>query len=188
MKRRDVLKISAGVAAVPVLLPAQSGPAKKHEAHAAAAGAKAVAQNWKPAILTADQNQTIIVLTDLIIPATDTPGAKAALVNRYIDLLLKDGPASERERFLGGLKWFDEYSVKRSGSEFRKLSQADQIALLKTLSEGTEAGIEPGHEFFRMMKNLTSRVYYATDIGFRELNKGGRVPGTFACEHSGSHA
>src|SRR5437867_10734692 len=44
--------------------------------------------DWKPAFLDEHQNQTLIVLSDLIIPETDTPGAKQALVNRFIDLLL----------------------------------------------------------------------------------------------------
>ena len=44
--------------------------------------------NWKPAFLSEDQNETLIALSDMISPATDTPGAKEALVNRYLDLVL----------------------------------------------------------------------------------------------------
>jgi hypothetical protein len=32
-----------------------------------------------------------------------------------------------------------------------------------------------------MAKALTSRIYYSTEIGMRELNKGGRVPATLNC-------
>ena len=46
------------------------------------------APGWKPLLLDEHQNETLIILSDLIIPATDTPGAKEALVNRYIDLVL----------------------------------------------------------------------------------------------------
>src|SRR5262245_53303704 len=49
--------------------------------------------DWKPLFLDEHQNQTLIVLSDLIIPETDTPGAKQALVNRFVDLLLAaEGP------------------------------------------------------------------------------------------------
>jgi len=30
---------------------------------------------------------------------------------------------------------------------------------------------------------MTAEVYYATEIGFNELNKGGRVPATFGGPH-----
>ncbi len=44
-----------------------------------------------------------IALTELIIPATDTPGVKAARVNRYLDLFLRDGAPTQRQSFLEGL-------------------------------------------------------------------------------------
>ena len=31
-------------------------------------------------------------------------------------------------------------------------------------------------------KSLTASIYYATKAGFKEMNKGGRVPSTFACK------
>jgi hypothetical protein len=49
--------------------------------------------DWKPLFLDQHQNDTVIALTEAIIPATDTPGAKAALVNRYIDLFRPRDPA-----------------------------------------------------------------------------------------------
>ena len=50
-------------------------------------------QDWTPRVLTARQNDAVVVLTELIIPETDTPGAKAALVNRFIDSVLSDATA-----------------------------------------------------------------------------------------------
>ena len=44
-------------------------------------------------MLTAHQNDAVIVLTELIVPETDTPGAKATLVNRFIDGVLADAPS-----------------------------------------------------------------------------------------------
>ena len=37
--------------------------------------------------------------------------------------------------------------------------------------------------FFRQVKSLTARICYATKIGFKDMNKGGRVPSTFGCTH-----
>ena len=61
------------------LTPAQRGVDASNELKGA---------NWKPVFLDEHQNETLIILSDLIIPATDTPGAKEALVNRYIDLVM----------------------------------------------------------------------------------------------------
>jgi hypothetical protein len=36
--------------------------------------------------LNPHQNATLVTMTDLIIPETDTPGAKAVRVNEFIDL------------------------------------------------------------------------------------------------------
>ena len=47
----------------------------------------------------------------------------------------------------------------------------------------SEPDIAPGHRFFRMRKRMTAEIYYSTEIGFNELNKGGRAPATFGCRH-----
>ncbi len=157
MKRRDLLKLGASAAAAPVLLAQQAA--------------------WTPAFFDAHQNETVVALTDLLIPATDTPGAKAALVNRHLDHLLDASPFAEQERFLDGLSWLDGDAIQRHGKPFTRCSEPQQIAMLEALDSGSG----PGHEFFRLAKRLTAELYYATEIGFGELNKGSRVPSTFAC-------
>jgi hypothetical protein len=170
MKRRDVLKAGAVVPAV--------AAAQHHYAPQAAAKST----GWKPKTLSSAQNETVIALADTIIPATDTPGAKEAKVNEYIDLFLGNAPRGERERFMSGLKWFEEHSAKQLGTPFSKAAAGDRVKLLLALEEGG-AGLEEGHQFFRLAKQLTSRIYYNTAIGFKEMNKGGRVPKTFGCQH-----
>lgn len=144
---------------------------------AVAAPASALAQvstlpDWKPELFDAHQNETVIALTELIIPATDTPGAKAALVNRWMDRMLGVGPQEQKDAFFSGLAWLDGHSIALHKKPFVKLTEAQQVAILKEL----DGGQGPGNQFFRMAKGLTSRLYYATEIGMRELNKGGRVP------------
>jgi len=171
MHRRDLLKLGASLAFSGAAIPA---------AWAQEAAKQAAKPNWRPAVLSAHENETVITLTDLIIPSTDTPGAKTARVNRYIDLLLRDGPLEQRERFIGGLAWLDNYAIREHGHAFVKCAPAEQVAILKALDEGQG----PGHVFFHQIKSLTSRIYYATEIGYQELNKGGRVPASFACDHA----
>ena len=149
---------------------------------AVAAPGSALAQvpagaDWKPELFDAHQNETVVVLSELILPATDTPGAKAALVNRWMDRLLAAGPQAQKDAFLSGLGWLDGVAIGERGKPFVRLTEAEQISILQAMDTGSG----PGAQFFRMAKALTSRIYYSTEIGMRELNKGGRVPATLNC-------
>ena len=63
--------------------------------------------DWKPVFLDPHQNETLTRLSDLIIPETDTPGAKVALVNRFIDRLLEAEATDRQREFLNGLAYLD---------------------------------------------------------------------------------
>lgn len=178
MKRRDLLQISAAAAAVPLVAPAQE---HAHDGGAASKASARSAAAWKPQVFTPQQNETVVALTEAIIPTTDTPGAKAAKVNQYIDLFLAAGPASERQRFLTGLDWLESYTTRKYQQPFARCTTAQQNEILTILDRGADADTEAGHQFFRMAKQMTSRFYYQTEIGFKELNKGG-VPTSFGCQ------
>jgi hypothetical protein len=186
MKRRDLIKsvvLGAGAAA--------TGSAQQHVhvteiAPAPAAAAAGASQAWAPQVFDEHQNQTVIGLTELIIPETDTPGAKAAKVNEYIDLYLHDLAQDNGHSFLKGLGWLDGYALKLHQKPFINLTEQQQTAILEKLDAGEEDGLAPGAEFFRQVKKLTVTGYYTSKIGIAELNKDG-VPETFACTHE-SHA
>lgn len=184
MNRREILKGAvAGAGAISVPATAQQHP------HAATSAAAQTAQPaWKPLLFDAHQNDTVVALTELIIPATDTPGAKAAKVNEYIDLLLHDGPQERRNRFLSGLAWLEGYALRQHRKPFAGCTPNQQVAMLKSLDGAADPAMQPGAEFFAEIKRLTVAGYYTTRIGVDELNKGGRVPATFACTHNGRHA
>ena len=107
--RRHALKTLAlggvGAATAPGWVVRLTDVALAHAEHTAQA--PPATASWAPAVLTPRQNETVITLSELIIPQTDTAGAKAAGVNRFIDAVIADAPPAEREQFLGGLKWID---------------------------------------------------------------------------------
>jgi gluconate 2-dehydrogenase gamma chain len=175
MNRRDLLKLGAVAAARP-------GTAQQHAHESTATDAAAIqSSSWKPAFFDDHQNQMVTAMADLIIPATDTPGAKAAFVHRYMDKILVDSDEKARSEFIQGLGWIDGYAIRKHGNAFLACAPAEQTAMLEALDAAAETGSEPGSNFFRDFKHLTADIYYATEIGFRELNKGGRVPSTFGC-------
>lgn len=182
MKRRDVFKgMLAGAAATANAQHTAAGPRNPSARKPPAARTPA----WTPLLFDAHQNETVIVLSDLIIPATDTPGAKQARVNEYIDLILHDGPSSRRDRFLEGLGWLDGLAIREQGRPFSACSHDHQVAILTRLDASREEPLRPGAEFLQFAKRLTIEGYYTSKIGIEELNKGGRVPASVACSGDG---
>lgn len=192
--RRDALKkmaLGAGAAAaLPILnQPAAHGATSAME-HAAMPGAKPLSDPaWKPLFFDAHQNKTVVALTELIIPATDTPGAKEAQVNRVMDLFLNEEEADTQQQFLEGLAWIDGRSLALHQKPFVDLSTEQQTALLEPLSdpENRNAQDHPGVRFFQELKDQTLFGYYTSQIGMeQELHYGGdqyndSFPG--ACTH-----
>ena len=188
--RRDALKkmaLGAGAAWLPILGQPETF-AGGRSPQAAMEGAESAA-DWKPLFFDEHQNATVEALTDLIIPATDTPGARAAQVNRYIDLLLNDEDPERQKNFFQGLAWLDARCIAEHGAAFVKLTTGQQTALLEQLADPNNSKREdrPGVRFFEEIKGLTIFGYYTSRIGMeQELQYGGdefhtEFPG--ACTH-----
>lgn len=155
------------------------------QAHTHAAQAAIAAQKWAPRVLNAKQNEAVIALTELLIPETDTPGAKAARVNRFIDAVLHAAAPTDRDAFLRGLAWMDERSQTLFKKDFVGASVADRTALLTTLANDKNDAAEDrvGVQFFRAIKSMTIDGYYSSEIGLRqELGDSGQL---FLAEFAG---
>jgi hypothetical protein len=148
------------------------------QAHAHVSHAAAAVQDWTPRVLTAWQNEAVTVLSELIIPATGTPGARAARVNRFIDAVLRDAPSVEREAFFQGLSWMDARSKAMFGKDIVSASAVEQTALLSRVAAATndDGADRIGREFFQVLKSMTISGYYTSEIGLRqELGDDGQL-------------
>lgn len=170
--RRGVLKKlvmgAGGLTALPIIGQAEGvRSAASAVGMPAAADAAQSAANWKPQFFDAHQNETLIALTDLIIPATDTGGAKAALVNRYLDLRYNEESAENQEEVIRALAWFDGRSLSLHNKPFVSLSPQEQTALLEPLADpsNTKPENQPGRKAFEFIKDLTIFGYYTSRIG-----------------------
>ena len=87
-------------------------------------------------VLTGDRGELVAVLTEHIIPTTDTPGAREVGVPAFIDLLLADWfPEKEREDFLHGLEDVEAGAQSAHGRPFLALEPEQQVALMRTWDE-----------------------------------------------------
>ncbi len=128
---------------------------------------------WSPRAFTPEQLELVATIAEHILPETDTPGARAVGVHRFIDALLAETyPTDARREFLGGLAEIDARSRAGSGRPFLQASTGEQRSLLERLDHDAQP-------FFRDLKELTLLGYYTSEIGAtRELHHA-PLPGRF---------
>jgi len=140
------------------------------------------------------QNDTVVAMIDQIIPATDTPGAKGARVNEFIDVILTEwADNEERQNFLNGLAGVEKRSNELFGKNFVDASPAQQFTLLSAMDESiaTHPAQRRHHgntipedrdkqlrgDFFTIFKGITLHGYYSSEIGFTQELKLEIIPG-----------
>ncbi len=178
MNRRDMLSALGGALAVPLL---SDLPVGRLEAVGRATHARARDRALR--VLDPHQTETVATIAEMIIPETDTPGARAARVHEFIDLLLAEWFNDEdRARFLAGLADVDTRSRDLFGVDFVTATEPQRGAILSGLdAEATalqRAKPKPQRHFFRQMKSLTLYGYYTSEIGAAETHYE-VIPGSF---------
>ena len=135
--------------------------------------------------LSAEQGETVLTIGEIILPATDTPGARAARVDRFIDAMLSDYyPEAERRRFLAGLERVESRAREAFGARFGALPAERQLQLVQALNrQAFSAPAGPGPapaggawhpedtgpgSFFRTLKELVLVGYYTSELGAKE--------------------
>jgi hypothetical protein len=130
-----------------------------------------------PKMLSPEQFETLEILVDAIIPTDErSPGAKAARVADYIDLLLSESDSELALQWLGGLAALDVEAAKRARAPFRKLNATQVDAILRDISQNEDHPKTPLQSFFVMTKDATINGYYSSKIGIQdELHYKGNV-------------
>src|ERR1700733_2411864 len=138
-------------------------------------------------------------IAEIILPATKTPGAKAAKTGAFMALMVTDcySPA-EQKVFRDGMRKVDEAMRSANNVSFMTGTPAQRLAVLTPVLGGdaTEAkaenvpgtpvatdsaGPQPAH-YFRMMKELALLGFFTSKIGCTEALRYVEAPGRFdAC-------
>lgn len=142
--------------------------------------------------LDAHQNATVVAMIDLIIPETDTPGAKGARVNEFIDLILADwATLEEKKNFLDGLAGIDKKSNDLYARNFVDASPPQQEALLRSIDDAVAIRPRPARHgntvpepdaqmkgpFWLVFKNITLHGYYTSQAAQEKELKQQIIPG-----------
>lgn len=152
-----------------------------------------------PFTLNPDQLSLVSEIAEVIIPKTDTPGAKDAGVGPFIEVMIKDCYSQlQGEHFVKGLAQVQEESQKL-GSDFISLNAEQKIEVLKTLEAAastereaakskvidSETGIEKQEKaetpapFFDIMKSLTLFGYFTSEAGATKALDFVAIPGRY---------
>jgi len=128
-----------------------------------------VAQFFKP-----DEMETIVILTDMIIPTDSKPGAKEARVADFIDFTVFSAaefrPSLQKD-WSDGLAWLDGESANRYGHPFREISPSQRETLLTDMSlpERDPTAHHSGFNFYRLVKGMTVEGFYTSRVGLIEV-------------------
>ena len=116
------------------------------------------------------QRATVDTLAECIMPATDTPGARAAGVAGFIEVIVAEWyHEDERAAFLRGLADVDSRSQADFQKTFVELTAPQQAAILTGMDAESRAMPRgsPQH-FFSRIKGLTLYGYFTSEIGVRQ--------------------
>jgi hypothetical protein len=204
-RREMVRRLLAGAGAAWPMV-AASHPIHKllaDEALFSEADARMAAADWTPVFLDAHQNESLIALSESIVP-----GSGKAQANRFIDLLLSVDTREKQKEFLASLSAIESESQKRFGHPFAALADNQKNELLTIASKKDEQrkekeaasgessteehkGQSPPtlHDHFENLKGWISGAYYSSEAGMRELGWTGdyAFESYPACDHAEGH-
>lgn len=150
-----------------------------------------------------EKKAIIAELAEMIIPASDTPGAKAASVDSYIiSILLNCNNGRQQHRFLTGLDDIEQYTKDTFGRDFLQCNVTDKFNILQRFSENEAYSYNIlnkverkflGQPFFSKLRELTVEGYCRSMLGATQglaydYNPGSYVPCTVLQIHQKSWA
>jgi hypothetical protein len=138
---------------------------------------------WTPMALTPDQARLVDVVAELIMPATDTPGARQAGVPQFIDRALADYCDKAQAQLLRtGLDRMDADARAAHGDAFIALTPPQQVALLTGYDREASAvrNQTPNQpHFFLALEDLVTIGYFTSEPGATVALRYDPVPGAY---------
>lgn len=172
INRRQALKVIALGVGAGATLPLLENATLGQHAHAGAAtasGATVAQVATEPRFFTAQEFAVISAISEQIIPADEhSPGALAANVPAFIDMMVNESPLEVKNVWRQGIAILEAMSRKKFSVGFAEAKTDQQIALLKTISRNERAPKKTEERFFNAIKSLTVDGYYTSPIGIHQ--------------------
>ncbi|MBA4166769.1 MAG: gluconate 2-dehydrogenase subunit 3 family protein [Chitinophagaceae bacterium] len=124
-------------------------------------------------------------VADTILPATGTPGAKAAHVGAFMTVMVKDCyDDNDQKTFRGGFDKINDASKKKFDKVFMEISSDQKHQLLTDIDKEQQDYTSKKKEgdsahYFRLMKELTLLGYFTSEIGSTQALRYVESPGKY---------
>jgi hypothetical protein len=130
------------------------------------------------AAFSTEQRALIAAISERIVPTTDTPGAIAAGVPEFIEMMLADWyEPTDRNDFINGLGVFEGYSRVQFERPFAAIAPEEQDLVLTQAMTGKISGLSTS--FFEHCRQLVLLGYYTSEIGCKQERVYVPVPGRY---------
>lgn len=125
------------------------------------------------------EEELIAEIAETIVPATDTPGAKAAEVHKFIQKIVADCYEPEdRKAFMDGLAALDKYAMDMNPKGFVGCSAAQKVEVLKHF-EAEHIADKKAKPWWGTIKGLAVSGYFTSEIGCTQMLRYEPVPGSY---------
>jgi hypothetical protein len=187
MERRELLKMIAAATGAAVI-----------GSELFLSGCKNAGSDSSSLKFTAETISILDEIAETILPATSTPGAKAAEVGQFMSVIVNDCYTTEQQlAFHEGINKLNEACSKAKGKSFMKCSAEERTAFLTELDKEAKQfqkekpelekkekvknkdfiGI-PDH-YFTMMKQLTIWGFFTSKVGATQALRYSPTPGKY---------
>jgi hypothetical protein len=134
----------------------------------------------KKGLLNQDQLQLLGDISDVIIPATDTPGALAARAHEFINqFAVTCLDANEQNQILTTLNKIATAAERKSSAGFKQLSLAQKIQLLTEFEQAKSPFTQSDRADFKQLKAWVVFAYYTSEIGAAQELSYLAIPGGY---------
>lgn len=139
---------------------------------------------YTPDFFTKEQAELVSELAEIIIPRTDTPGAKDAGVPGFIDKILKECYTKEdQDSYRAGLAEFDVAAKSLFGDSFVYLAPEKQLEFVKAQNEAavkmSKENPDATRPFILTTKELTLLGFFTSEPGATQVLQYEAVPGAY---------
>ena len=119
--------------------------------------------DWEPTFFSPWEAKMVSSISDIILPASDTPGALDVHVPEFVDLMANDClTEKEQTTFKGGLKFLWDKFAKMQGGSFAEESLEKQTEFIGVIDKDSFDGGE-NLEAYKLLKQLILLGYFTSE-------------------------
>lgn len=141
-------------------------------------GCTATPGDWDPVLFSSGQSRVVTTLSDVILPADDTPAASEVGVPQFMEAMVNEVYSEEqRQQFLDGIDAFAEDFESEYDKAFYDATEDERFDF--TYQKNRSAVEENDAPFFLQFKELTMLGYFTSEAGATQVLRYEAAPGMY---------